>query len=295
MPSLILPDLPNYHSSFEIIGRSHLSILADNVILRVGKQRTFSLTNCANATIRGVTIRARYPSCTQGRILSKGTNADGTAYARWRISDAYPTTFATDPTYASTSTRFLSDSSFNAVNQTTGTIDLATGDNCNSIVTNEGGGVWKIDFPSRTSLPCAVNDWLITRPPYPDTQGFAVFLTNSTGCTLQSVTSQGGGFATFYEVEGGRNHMLGCRIECSPEVPHGGAELPVVGCAADGVHSRHATTGSTSRTASSPACFWTTASPSTGNSGPCSVSPKNTVIYDDGDNDPGTVATAGRL
>ena len=291
----LLPDLPNYTSSFPISGKSNLTILADNVVLLVGKQRTFSLSACANVTLRGVTIRARYPSFTQGRIQSKGTNPDGTAYARWRISDGYPATFATDETYASTSTRFRADSSFNAVNQTTRTIDLATGDNYDCIVTDEGGGVWKVDFPARTSLPCAVNDWLVTRLPSANTQGYAVYLTNCTDCTLQSVTSQGGGFATFYEVEGGRNHLLACRIECSPDAPSGGTELPVVSCAADGVHARNATTGIHVEDCVFTGVLLDDCIAIHGHYRTVLSVTGNTVIYDDGDNDAATVATAGKF
>ncbi len=136
-----------------------------------------------------------------------------------------------------------SNFTINAVNGTTGIIDPATGDNYHCILTPQGDNTWRIDFPNRNSLPFSVNDWLVTRLPKASAQSHGIFLNNSTNCTIKSVTSQSGGFATFFENGGGGNRLIDCRIECSPVIPPEGTELPVVSCSADGVHARDAYPG----------------------------------------------------
>jgi M6 family metalloprotease-like protein len=233
-----LPDRFSYQASFYLDSWSNFTVDATDVVLIVGKQRAFELWNCTNVTIKGATIRARYQSATQGRVLSKGTNPNGRAFAIWKISDGYPVNFAIDESYVPTANEVRAGFAINAVNGTTGIIDHATGDNYNCILTPQGNNTWKVDFPLRTSLPFQVNDWLVTRIASASSQSHGVFLNNSTNCTIESVTSQGGGFATFYEIGGGGNRLLGSHVETSPVPPAGGTELPVVSCSADGVHTR---------------------------------------------------------
>ena len=186
-----MPDKSAGGVTFDLNGWTNFTIDATGVTLVVGKQRTFQLTNCNNVTITGCIIRARYPSFTQGRVLSKGTNGDGTLYAIWKISDGYPTTF-------------YSGNWFNAINQTTKTIDLVAGDYYGCTVADLGSNTWKITFGNWiTSLAFSENDWLVSRLPDADQQLHGVRLDNSTNCTLQSITCQGGGFASVFEVGGG--------------------------------------------------------------------------------------------
>jgi autotransporter-associated beta strand protein len=214
--------MPDAGSSiFQLNSWSNFTINATGVLFTVGHQHAFVFENCTNVTLRGAVIRSRNNPFTQGRVLEKGNDNDGSAYAIWRISDGYADTFSWW---------------FNAVDQSTRKIDINTGDlYYNSAdATYQGDRKWKLRFPGRTSLPFQVNDWLVARsggqPP-------AVFLSNSRDCTVQSVTSQSGAYATFREIGGGGNRILNCRIEPTPEAPAGGTELPVVSCAADGIHS----------------------------------------------------------
>ena len=216
-----MPDTANWLSSFQWDSWCNFTLNANNVVLVVGKQRAFTLSNCSNVTIKGLTVQPRYPSFTQGRVLEKGIE-NGIPFAVWRISDGYPENF---------------NWWFNAVDQTTREIDLETGDlYYNSAdATYLSDRKWKLRFPGKTSLPFSINDWLVTR--IPDGQSFAIFLNDCTNCTIDSVSSQSGGFATFFEVGGGGNHLLNSRIETSPALPPGATELPIVSCAADGVHT----------------------------------------------------------
>ena len=217
-----LPDLQSSQASFVFSSAKNFTINGSNVVFLVGKQRCFLFENCSKIALQGVTIRAKYPSFTQGRVLSKGITND-VPFAIWKVSDGYPNIF--------------DKVAFNAVNQNTLKIDLDTGTNYKCPINYQGNQTWKIDFPGKTSLPCSVNDWLVARLTSNYQQGHAVFLSNSKDCTIQSVTSQGGGFATFFEGGGGGNHLLSCAIQLSPKAPAGGTELPVVSCAADGVHT----------------------------------------------------------
>ncbi len=226
-----LPDKEFRQASFDLSGWSNFTVNASSVTFIVGKQRTFLLSGCNNVTVTGCTIRARYQSFTQGRVLSKGVNPDGRVYAFWKISDGYPTTFSPR-------------NWFNAVNQNTRTIDLVSGDYYNSTVADQGSNIWKISFASSTtSLAFSEGDWLVSRLPDDAQQDHAVYLLNSSNCTLQSITSQGGGFASIFEIGGGGNHVIDYRVECSPDAPVGGGETPVVSCAADGLHSKESFPG----------------------------------------------------
>mgnify|MGYP000885510161 CR=1 FL=1 len=219
-----LLDKDAWDVTFDLNGWTNFTIDATGVTLVVGKQRAFQLTNCNNVTIKGCTIRARYPSFTQGRVLSKGVNPDGTVFAIWKVSDGYPTTFSS----------FI----FNAVNQADKTINRGAGDCYRATVADLGANTWKVTFPSEfTSLGFSEGDWLVARLNSGDGQNHAVRLDNSTNCTLQSLTSQGGGFASVFEAGGGGNRLWGYRIECSPDAPVGGTETPVVSSGADGVHT----------------------------------------------------------
>ena len=226
-----MPDRLSYQSSFGFSGWTDFTLDASGVTFVVGKQRAFTLSGCTHVTVKGCTIRARYPSFTQGKILSKGTSS-GTAYAIWQISDGYPTSLNAANGYW-----------FNAVSQSTGNIDLSTGDAYNCTVTPQADGTYKVLFTGKSSVSCAVGDWLVSRLPTADAQSSAVYLSSSSNCTIQSVTSQSGGFATFFEDSGGGNKILDCRIECSPVAPTGCTVLPVVSCAADGLHSRRSYPG----------------------------------------------------
>ncbi len=204
---------------------TNFTIDATGAVFTVGTQRAFWLRNCTNVTLRGAVIRPRIYPFTQGRVLEKGIDSDGVAYAVWRISTGYRDEYRPD----------AYSLAINAVDQTTRKIDFGTGDLYSNPadVTYRSDGSWKIRFPGRT-LQLKVNDWLVARY---GSQDHAVLLDNSTNCTIESVTSQSGGFATFFEGGGGGNHLLSCRIEPSPVIPSGGTELPVVSCAADGVHT----------------------------------------------------------
>jgi autotransporter-associated beta strand protein len=215
-------DMPDTGTaSFQLDSWTNFTIDATGSIFTVGEQRAFVLKNCNNVTLRGAVIRPRNYPFTQGRVLAKGNDSDGVPYAVWRVSAGYPDTF---------------DWWFNAVDRTTRKIDFETGDLFYNPAdaTYQSDGSWKLRFPGRTFLPFQINDWLVARS---GGQDHAVLLEHSTNCTIESVTSQSGGFATFYEGGGGGNHLLSCRIEPSPVIPSGGTELPVVSCAADGVHT----------------------------------------------------------
>ena len=209
-------------ANFSISSYSNFTIDATGALFIVGAQDAFDFINCTNVTLKGATIRPRTYPFTQGLVVAKGLTSGTIPYADWRISDGYPTSFQWW---------------FNAVSGSTRVISVETGDLYydQSNATYLGNNTWRLSFPGSTQLGFQVNDWLVARST--QKQGFAVYLNGCQNCTLQSMTSQSGAFATFRENSGGGNQMLACRIQPSPTAPAGGTETPVVACAADGVHT----------------------------------------------------------
>ena len=209
-------------ANFSYSALANFTIDATSALFIVGTQDAFDFINCTNVTLKGATIRPRTYPLTQGLVVAEGLTSGTIPYADWRVSDGYPTSFQWW---------------FNAVSGSSRTISVETGDlyYTQSNATYLGNNTWRLSFPGFTQLSFQVNDWLVARST--QSQGFAVYLNGCQNCTLQSVTSQSGGFATFRENGGGGNQMLACRIQPSPTAPVGGTETPVVACAADGVHT----------------------------------------------------------
>ena len=228
-------------AAFSYSGWTNFTINASNTLFLVdtgyvnvvsgASPACFYFKNCTNMTLAGATVRPKVYPFTQGRVTAIGTNG-GVLYCNWQISDGYPTNFEWwfNAVYASNS----------VVNLTQG--DIYYGDkygiNSSGVATNAvylGNRTWQINFPSwLTSFSFQTNDWLVARA---NPQGFAYYLNGCSNVTLSACSSQSGGFGTFRENYGGGNHMLGCQIQSAPVPPAGGTELPVVGCAADGLHT----------------------------------------------------------
>jgi autotransporter-associated beta strand protein len=216
----VMPDTTGASFAFE--SWHDFRIDASNALFIVGTKDAFDFTNCTNVTLQGACVRPRIYPFSQGRVINQGLAGGTVPYADWRVADGYTTDFQWQFNAVSGSTRIVSGTAGDLY------IDPAN-------ASYLGDNTWRLSFPGLTQLAFQVNDWLVARAT--QSQGFAVYLNGCHNCTLQGVTSQSGGFATFRENGGGGNQMRACRIQPSPTAPPGGTETPVVACAADGVHT----------------------------------------------------------
>lgn len=225
-----LPDAINQNLNFSqnpdlsFSSLTNFTINASNALFLVGTNIAFAFNNCSNVTLQGATVRTAIIPFTQGRVSNIGVDGNGNADCDWTIDTGFPT-------------NNIYWDLLNAVVGSNATFRVETGDMYN--ITNYqflGGQTYLVHF-NGSSVNFQSNDWLVARGSAYAQQGSAFYFKGCQNCTFTNLTSQDGGFATFYEVGGGGNHMLGCQIQPSPVPPAGGTQAPVVANAADGLHT----------------------------------------------------------
>lgn len=189
----------------------------------------FLLKQCDHVTVEGAILRFAKPAFTQGKITALGRDAQGTTLD-WRIDTGYPANV--DPL------KWCLD----VVDHTTRLIRAGTGDFGGSTFETLAPGLFRLHGVRGALGAAEVNDWIFTR--LPDLEGM-VHLENCGHCVLRNLIIQNSGFGAFFETGGeGGNTYVGCRVMCGPR-PEGATEDELVGCGADGFHSRGTRTGPT--------------------------------------------------
>ncbi len=208
------------HPALVLNGWKDVTITAPKyTIVALDMHDIVNLTHCDHVTIRGPLVLRHVDPCgTQGRVTAIGKDSNGKAYCDWQV----------DLGYGTNTTGFDNFDIVKKETRTLGRCDLR-----NFGIEPLGYSKFRIHWSSE-SVPMRVNDWLVHRY---SAGGCAVRVSGSRNCTIQGVTRQNGGHATFFESDGsGGNHFLNCGISCGPKPP-GAAEEQLVSNWADGLHS----------------------------------------------------------
>lgn len=215
-------------------GRPHLrlagvkdfTLIADGVtVLCTSPDQALKLEDCANVTIRGLTIDYDPLPWTQGVIVAMDPEH------RWidiRVDDGYPAAFEDTGRRA-----IVHDAQTRLVKNGTWTRHGVN-------VSPREDGLVRLSWRNPITDTTAVGDGVTLTRKVNTPHG--VFVERSTDCTLQNVTLHATTSFGFFENHGGGNRYLGCRVIPGPP-PRGATAPRLLSSQADSFHSKSTVRG----------------------------------------------------